>query len=250
MCKYMMPVLALLFLALNPVMAAAQVVISADGNIAVGDVSPNSSRQLNVECTECTGSNKAGVYSIVTGGSGFGRGVHGIGLNAYQSVGVHGEAANGYTNYGVWGSASGGFGGYFTGGLYVSGGITQPSDERLKTNIRELNRQNAWDGIRQLRPLRYEFLSEEELRQRGMPASHYAEGEHLGLSAQDVEAVFPELVKDVTHSLDTEIGQEDSPGGIVVTKGVNYQGLVTALIATVQELQARIEALEAALEDK
>lgn len=110
-----------------------------------------------------------------------------------------------------------------------------------------MDRKSAWDGIRQLVPLRYEFLNEEELNLRGLPASHYAEGEHWGLSAQDVEAVFPELVKDVMHSLNRYGGQErGEDGGLesAVTKSINYTGILVALIATVQEQQMRIEELE------
>ena len=51
----------------------------------------------------------------------------------------------------------------------------------------------------------------------------------MGLVAQDVEKVFPELVR----------GEEGN-------KSLNYMGLTGALIEAIKELSAKVEALEAA----
>jgi hypothetical protein len=59
-------------------------------------------------------------------------------------------------------------------------------------------------------------------------------GQDLGVIAQEVEQVFPELV----HT---------DPGGY---KRVNYLGLIAPLIEAVKELDARIEKLEQAAIDQ
>jgi Chaperone of endosialidase len=56
----------------------------------------------------------------------------------------------------------------------------------------------------------------------------------IGVIAQDVERVFPELVK------------TDFRG----RKSVHYVGLIGPLIEAVKELDARVQALEARLEEK
>lgn len=58
------------------------------------------------------------------------------------------------------------------------------------------------------------------------PPGH--EGQDLGVIAQEVEEVFPELV------------HEDASG----YKHVNYLGLIAPLIEAVKELDARVQALE------
>ena len=60
-----------------------------------------------------------------------------------------------------------------------------------------------------------------------------SEGSSAGVIAQEVEAVLPEVVSE----------REDG------TKTVNYNGLVGTLIEAVKELSARVEELEAKLQD-
>ena len=68
-------------------------------------------------------------------------------------------------------------------------------------------------------------------------------GGHLGVIAQELESVFPELVTDVTSDLEGDSGSVEEIES-VMTKAVNYNGLIVAHIAAVQEQQARIEELE------
>jgi hypothetical protein len=75
--------------------------------------------------------------------------------------------------------------------------------------------------VRQLRGVSFDW------REDG-PYGH--EGSDLGVIAQEVEQVFPELV--VTD----ELGY----------KRVNYIGLIAPLIEAVKELDARVQALESA----
>lgn len=204
------------------------------------------------------GSSGYGVYGSVSNATYYGYGVYAFATatgsgTASRNVGVYARAQNASTyNYGIIASANGpnNYGGYFLNGIYVSGGITQASDERLKKNIRALNIEDVSAKIRQLKPQRYEYLNAGELKQRGLPVSHAEEGDHFGLLAQELEKVFPELVSDVVHALDESLDQEQRAGKepeTVTTKAINYQELTVVLLAAVQELQNKVEVLEAAL---
>lgn len=74
--------------------------------------------------------------------------------------------------------------------------------------------------IRRLRGVSFEW---------GEHAPDGLSGADLGVIAQEVEAVFPELVRE------DELGY----------KRVNYLGLLAPLIEAVKELDARVAALEA-----
>lgn len=62
---------------------------------------------------------------------------------------------------------------------------------------------------------------------RGISRKHFEEGKQLGLIAQDVEKILPELVK-------------TDPGGY---KSVAYQNMVAVLIEAVKEQQKQINTL-------
>lgn len=234
----------------------AQIELNSDGNVAIKTASVDNERGLNIECNTAANCGGTGYsYGLYTIGAGSynAHGIYGIGKNGYGGYGVRGHATGNNYSYGVRGSASGStetWGGYFTQGIYVSGGITQSSDERLKTNIRPLAEENISAKILQLEPLRYEFLSGEELSQRGLPASYADEGEHFGLSAQELQKVFPELVSDVAHILDMEDGNMNETPETVTTKAINYQELTVLLLAAVQELKAEVETLKAQLNEE
>ena len=87
-----------------------------------------------------------------------------------------------------------------------------PSDEKLKENIRPVK---GLDIITRLRGVRYHMKG--------------ADKEGIGLIAQDVEKVLPELV--------------DIPDGTNL-KSVQYENLVAPLIEALKEQQAQIDALQ------
>lgn len=100
--------------------------------------------------------------------------------------------------------------------LTVNGDITATSDRNLKKHI-AYKVGFGLDEVCQLRPATYRWKGENK-----------AEKE-IGLIAQDVEEIFPELVR------------TDEDG----KKSVNYQKLSVVLLQAVKELTARVEALEA-----
>ena len=104
---------------------------------------------------------------------------------------------------------------YFNGNATLSGDLTINSDERLKDNIQPLG--STLDKLHQIEGKTYSFKKDEEHTPK------------IGVLAQEVQAVFPELV--------TEGGD-----GIL---SVNYQGLVPVLINAINEQDIKIAALEA-----
>ena len=103
---------------------------------------------------------------------------------------------------------------YFNGDATLAGDLTINSDARLKDNIQPLG--STLDKLHQIEGKTYAFLKDEEHTPK------------IGVLAQEVQAVFPELV---TEGAD----------GIL---SVNYQGLVPVLINAINEQDAKIAALE------
>ena len=100
-----------------------------------------------------------------------------------------------------------------TAGITVAGAVTETSDIALKTNIEPID--NVLDKIKQITGYTYQFKD----------TGH----DSMGVTAQDVEKVFPELVH----------GKEGA-------KTLQYSGLIGALIESVKELSAKVAALESA----
>ena len=99
-------------------------------------------------------------------------------------------------------------------GITVTGTVTETSDIALKENIQPLN--NVLDKVKQLTGYQYNFVNSEKTS--------------MGVIAQDVEKVFPELVH----------GEEGE-------KSLQYSGLVGALIESVKELSTKVADLESKL---
>ena len=104
--------------------------------------------------------------------------------------------------------------------------ISQPSDVRTKTKMRQLD--GSLDKLACIRGIAFEWSDAPTRTEPGQS--------NIGVIAQEVEAVFPELV--------SVYGDEGY-------KAVNYTGLTAALIEAAKELKAenerlrqRIEALE------
>lgn len=99
--------------------------------------------------------------------------------------------------------------------IFSTDGTVQTSDVRFKTNIKPLS--NALSNTLALRGVSYNWLDPKK-----------AEKPQVGVIAQEVEAVYPELV----HT------KEDG------YKAVNYAQMVAVLIEAVRELNEKIESLE------
>ncbi len=98
-----------------------------------------------------------------------------------------------------------------TGSILASGTITPNSDIAFKKDIKPLS--NVLNKITQLLGVNFTYKSNDE--------------KSMGLLAQDVEKVFPELIR----------GEEGK-------KSLNYMGLTGALVEAIKELSAKVAALE------
>ena len=97
------------------------------------------------------------------------------------------------------------------------------SDKRLKENI--VNIPNSLDKIEKINGVTFDWkpLTEEEIN-----TIHSNEGHDVGVIAQEIEAILPELV-------------ETRPNGY---KAVKYEKIVPLLIEAIKELKHKVEALE------
>ena len=106
----------------------------------------------------------------------------------------------------------------FNGDATLAGNLNINSDARLKSNIISLG--STLSKLLQIDGKSYTMKKDESEKQK------------IGLLAQDIEKVFPELVSE-SHGV----------------KSVNYQGLVPVLINALKEQEERIKRLEELLLD-
>jgi hypothetical protein len=102
------------------------------------------------------------------------------------------------------------------------------SDERLKTNIRQV--EGALENLERIRGVAFEWTEPDSLYTLGgIPGQP-----RLGVVAQEVEEVFPEVVS--IYDPDQEY------------KAVDFDGLTSILIEAVKELKAQNEELRSRIE--
>ena len=150
-----------------------------------------------------------GLWGVGNGaGDGYSRGVAGTGsgTNGNLSAGIFGE------------NPSGGYAGWFQGSVNVTGtlfaGVYGASDARLKTRIE---------------PSGYGLAAVEALRPVSYAMKNGDGSTEIGLIAQEVAAIVPEVVRTMP----------DQEGMLAV----NYSGLIPVLIKAIQEQQEQITAL-------
>jgi hypothetical protein len=101
------------------------------------------------------------------------------------------------------------------GDLTIAGTLTESSDIRLKTDVESM--EGALDGVLRLTPIRFRYR----------PGTGHPAGLQIGLSAQEVRTVFPEVVS------------EDLEGYLSVA----YTDLAAVLVGAVKDQQSEIEHL-------
>ena len=109
---------------------------------------------------------------------------------------------------------------YDNGDAYLSGSLTQASDARLKKNITTLS--GSLDKINQLRGVTYNWIDQKK-----------DSTQQIGFIAQEVEKVFPQLVK------------TDEKG----MKSVAYANMVPVLLEAIKDQQQQIDELKKAIEE-
>lgn len=111
------------------------------------------------------------------------------------------------------------------GHLYTKGDVVAFnafSDKRLKKNITTLDSQESLDKVLKLSGVTFEWKHENDL------------GERVGLIAQQVEQVVPQVVTESPRADDMD----------KTYKRVDYEALVPLLIESIKELTARVAELE------
>ena len=193
------------------------IVLTRTGRVGIGTVNPDAAYKLHVV------SDTTAILGHSTANSGvLGFGFNGV-LGNGDSVGVWGQSfkSTGIAVYGQ--SSNGALAGRFDGPVQVNGtlaatgnvcaaNIPCSSDSRLKLNVTGLN--YGLDQLLRLRPVSWHWKSAPEGRLQ------------MGLVAQEVEPVMPELVlkdADATKPL-----------------GLNYMALLPVMVKAAQEQQAQI----------
>jgi hypothetical protein len=168
-------------------------------------------------------------------------GVRGIAFNSTSgSTGVFGNASGSTPSYGVYGSANtlaGYYGLYCMGNGAYTGTWTDVSDERFKENISPLS--GALEGIRRLNVYNYTFRTDGEAALMNLD-----KGSQTGFISQELEAVFPELVRnDVNLVMHTHDPDSKQPAEYtrIDYKGINYIGMVPYLTQAIKEQQQIID---------
>lgn len=193
------------------------------------------------ECRVLMGANEytgntylaSGVIGLALGSSGSGGvGVYGA-SNSGDAYGVFGNIPNGTS------SSSDGWAVYADG---WAGGLTSwlnLSDKRLKKNITTLS--GSLEKILSLRGVEYNF------DKTNYPDIDLDENEkQIGFIAQEVEEIFPEMVKDakISSSPEREASGMKDQRNIYDVKAVSYSTLIPVLVEAIKEQQEIIESLE------
>ena len=189
----------------------------------------------------------------------FTAGVWGMGGNAYSgmSYGVLGSIHTGMNGAGIYGtncddsyySINGKFSGYFYGPVHVVGpvystvGFSSPSDMRLKKDVVSVKAMEHSKGSTLSNLLGLEVLSfrlntpyEEKASKTGEPDegsaedinAQYASLRHYGVSAQELQEIYPDIVYEWQDG----------------TLTVNYVEMVPLLLRSIQELKQELDELK------
>jgi hypothetical protein len=112
--------------------------------------------------------------------------------------------------------------------------FTVSSDYRLKENVAAMT--GATERLKQLNPCRFNFKSDDNLKTEITQKDKTATVD--GFLAHEVQSVVPEAVTGTKDAVNTD--------GNPVYQGIDQSKLVPLLVKTIQELEARITALEGA----
>jgi len=113
---------------------------------------------------------------------------------------------------------------YINQNLYVGGSITNPSDMKLKENVVPLSDEYC-DNILKITPIQYNLIKDP------------TKTNYFGVSAQEIEEYFPELVVNNVTKVNNGSHQESF-------KSIKYLELIPILITKIQNMQKKIDDLE------
>ncbi|MDZ7291832.1 MAG: tail fiber domain-containing protein [candidate division KSB1 bacterium] len=256
----------------------AQLTITTSGQIGIGITTPNVNTKLHVQHTDYyagyftsnrasgttkiiraeytgTGSYDAiAVYgkSVPTPYYGYGgwfeggwRGIYALATvsGTGSRFGIYAGASGGSdSNYGIYAYGSGGtanYAGYFSGNVTVTGTFSNPSDIKLKENIQPIAA--VLPDLMKLEAKTFNYKKLPEYEHMNLPS-----GKRYGFIAQEVEAIFPELVTAEAHPSAGELeGKKDERP--ITYKSINYTALIPLLVEAIREQQKMIDDLKSQL---
>lgn len=205
------------------------------GNVGIGNSSPGYKLDVNGELRINGGMhNTTGNYWFLNGADGAANGaIGGLSISPDYNYGAPVNGLYVYGNVGIGIIDPGIYKLNVAGDIHSSGTISASeqslfSDIRLKTNIDTIS--NALQKVESLRGVTYNWNIDK------FPERNFLEGKQIGLIAQDVEKVLPELVHTDTDGY----------------KSLSYDKLTAVLIEAVKQQQkiidsqnAKIDALQA-----
>jgi hypothetical protein len=164
---------------------------------------------------------------------------------AIRDNNINGKAPN-YGDYAYTGRGQGvSFGGVTTGDLVATGTIYSYndiwafwSDKRLKRNIRQID--NPLRKLKRICGVTYEH---NELAKKLIPGTDLAK-RHMGLLAQQVQGVAPEVVGLAAFDRDPETGLSKSGENYITIK---YDKLVALVVEAVKQVDGRVDGVVRAL---
>jgi Chaperone of endosialidase/Secretion system C-terminal sorting domain len=178
-----------------------------------------------------------GVNSLAQNGN-LNYGTYSLALDGTTNYGVFARAESSHDNYGVYSEVVGGnnnIAGYFNGAVVTTTGFYNVSDKRFKKDIQKET--SVLESINKINVVTY-LMDREKF-----PTLNLSDKINHGFIAQELEEIFPELVKDVKHPIFKNGEMVEK----VELKAVNYIELIPVLTKAIQELSAKVETLETQL---
>ena len=153
------------------------------------------------------------------------------------STGIYNDVNNHWMFYGIFGGATYM---YHNGslklettstGITVTGDVNSTSDIKLKKNIETID--SALDKVLRLRGVYFDWKEEEMGTDR-----------NIGLIAQEVEKVVPELVTDIEREIKEGTDANAKVIDVENIKNVSYGNITALLIEAIKEQQEQINTLK------
>jgi hypothetical protein len=138
---------------------------------------------------------------------------------------------------GIGTAAPGAYNLYVNGTTYCTSGVWNGSDFRWKKDIEPLG--NVLQEIVQLNGVKYSWRREE------FPEMNFESGTQIGLIAQDVEKIFPQLVR--TNDDGYKAVAYDKLSAVLLEGIKEQQEIIEKQDAEIQSLKSRLERIEALL---
>ncbi len=152
-----------------------------------------------------------------------------IGYDVYNAEGSYGPALldiNGDLNV--------------TGEAYIPGAVWTGSDSSIKVNMQPIN--NAYYLLKQVKPYTFHYI-------QGIDNIPLPAGNQYGFSAQQVQNIFPELVKAKTiKEMQDSSGNVIAPERTILT--INETKFIPIIVSAIIELEKRNDSIMMAMNDR